>query len=123
MRLACTVVLLMIAVWSGGAWAQSAPTPLATPEVLATMPHWVQVLVVVMSALGAIVAPASLAASFLSNYVRVQRQRGLPVSSWMLAFVAATNAAAFNPHKAVRLAKAAKGAEVTTAEPTGKAEP
>lgn len=82
------------------------PPVLASPDLIASMPHWLQVVLVV---LGAVVPVASLAASFLSNYTRTKRSRGETVPAWMLALVAATNAAAINPHKAVRAARAAKG--------------
>lgn len=78
-----------------------------TPEasVLAALPHWAQIALMV---LGAVVPVASFVASFLSQYVRTKRQRGERVPAWMLALVSATNAAAMNPHKAARAAKAAK---------------
>lgn len=59
----------------------------------------------------AITTALSIAASFFSHYLRLQRARGVKSSPVLLALAAALNMAAANPHKAVRLAKASDAAK------------
>ena len=73
------------------------PPVAPSPDLLASMPHWLQVLLAV---LGAVVPVASLVASILNRYVRAATERGERVPTWMLALGAATNAAALNADKA-----------------------
>lgn len=73
-----------------------------TPEasVVAGLPVWLQF---ALPALG--LFAVSLGASFWSDYVR---RLGKQAKPWMLSLSSALNAAAGNPHKAVRAARAAK---------------
>ena len=83
--------------------------PTASPDLIARMPHWVQVLLVV---LGAVVPVASLVASILNAYVRAAKAREERVPTWMLAITSGVNVAALNPDKSVEAVKAMKAPEV-----------
>ena len=72
---------------------------------LESLPHWLQVLLVV---LGAVVPVASLVASILNQYVRTAVERGERVPTLLLAIVGGINAAALNPDKAVQTVAIAK---------------
>lgn len=81
------------------------PPITASPDLIASMPHWLQVLLVL---LGAIVPVASLVASILNAYVRAAKAREERVPTWMLAVTGAVNVAALNPDKTAEAVKTAK---------------
>lgn len=69
-------------------------------SVVAALPPWLQFALPVLGLFA-----VSLVASFWSDYVR---RLGPKAPKWMLSVSFALNAAAGNPHKAARAAKAAK---------------
>lgn len=76
-----------------------------SPDLIASMPHWLQVLLVV---LGAVVPVASLVASILNQYVRKATERGERVPTLLLAITSGVNVAALNPDKSVQAVAIAK---------------
>ena len=79
-----------------------------TPDLLATLPRWVQALLALS---GPVLFAVSVLTSFLSQYVRAQRMAGQKVSPFLLALTGALNFASGNPHKALRLTKASDAAK------------
>lgn len=75
---------------------------------LTLLPHWAQVGLAVLAALGSIVGPSSLIANFLNNLIRAKRMNGEKPSSLLLAVASTVNRTALNFSKGARLAKAAK---------------
>jgi hypothetical protein len=83
--------------------------PPVSPDVLASMPHWV---VVLLTVLGAVVPTFSLLASLINAYVRAAKAREEKVPTWMLAVASVVNVGALNPDKSVEAVKAMKAPEV-----------
>lgn len=79
--------------------------PLANPnpELLASAPHWLQTLLLVIPL---IVTCASVVATFVNAYDRAQRAQGVVQSPVFLAFAAALNVFAFNGDKSKEMVKA-----------------
>lgn len=84
--------------------------PPVTPDLLASLPHWLQV---TLAVLGAVVPTFSLLAMLINAYVRALKANQQPVPTWMLAFAAVANVPALNVDKTVEAGKAiaAKGGE------------
>lgn len=76
--------------------------PVASPDLIASLPHWLQVLLVV---LGAVVPTFSLLASLINAYVRAAKAREERVPTWMLAVAGVVNVGALNPDKSVEAVK------------------
>lgn len=87
-----------------------------SPDLLASMPHWVQVLVVVMGALGSLTIPASMIAAFVNQMIRTRKERGEQSSTALLSVAAALNVVAINPDKTKEQLKAAN-AQADEAKP------
>ncbi len=85
------------------------PPVIASPDLIASMPHWLQVALVV---LGAVVPTFSLLASLINAYVRAAKAREEKVPTWMLAVASVVNVGALNPDKSVEAVKAMKAPEV-----------
>lgn len=79
-----------------------------SPDLLAKLPHWLQMLLALS---GPALFLVSVLTSFLSQYVRAQRVAGVRVSPFLLALTGALNFASGNPHKGLRLAKASDAAK------------
>ncbi|MDP1824895.1 MAG: hypothetical protein Q8L48_16685 [Archangium sp.] len=75
-------------------------TPVVPPEVIASMPTWVQVLLVVLTAVGALLPLFSGFAKALNVYEAKALERGEKLSTGFLAFVAGVNAVALNSSRA-----------------------
>lgn len=75
------------------------------PVSTATLPHWLQV---VMMVLGAVVPIASGIAMGLNAYIRTATARGERVPTWLLAVAAGVNVPALNVDKTAQAVTAIK---------------
>lgn len=85
------------------------PPAVVSPDLLASLPHWLQV---VLAVLGAVVPTFSIIASVLNRYVRAEQAAGRPVSSWLLALGGGVNVVALNPDKAAQQLRAIDAPQV-----------
>lgn len=88
------------------------PAAALSPDVIARLPHWVQVLLVVLTAVGALLPLFAGFAKALNVYEARALEQGVKLSPAFLAFVAGVNAVALNSSRVPKPAPAEpKGGE------------
>lgn len=88
--------------------------PALSPDFVATLPHWLQVTLVI---LGIVTTTASAFAAAVNAIVRTMKARGLVIPTWLLLIAAVVNVPAINPDKTVEALKtASKQAEPVPVE-------